>query len=239
MATTAASFPTAERVIQFAMQDAGLLAEGDEPNSDQLATNLVRLNDMVNLWQTQGIKLFLLEDISIPLVQGQGLYVVGPAQGVNMTKPLRGLQAYFLDQNNIRRPLVALSWDEWMRLSQINQQGSISSYFIDKQATFLNVHFWMPPAAADATGTGHILFQTQVTNYVSITDQTAFPQEWFIALRWGLADEISTGQSQAIMQRCQQRAVAYRTALEDFDVEDTTTQFAPDQRQTYNAQSFK
>lgn len=221
------------------MRDAGKLPAGEEPDSDALAENLVRLNDMVNLWQTQGLKLFLLQDISIPLVQGQGLYTVGPAQGVNMTKPLRGLQAYFLDTNNIRRPLVALAWEQWMRLSQITQEGAISSYFIDKQATYLNVWFWMPPAAADATGTGHILFQTQVTDYVSITDQTAFPQEWFIALRWGLADEICTGMPAAIMQRCQQRAQAYRESLENWDVEDVDTQFAPDQRMTYNQQSFK
>jgi len=237
--TTPASFPTAQRIIQFAMRNAGLLAEGDEPNSDQLAENLVRLNDLVNLWQTQGLKLFLLQDIAIPLIQGQAFYQVGPGQGVNMTKPLRGLQAYFLDSNSIRRPLVPLSWDEYMRLSQITNQGSINSYFIDKQATFLNVFFWLPPDATDATGTGHILFETQVTNYVSITDQTAFPQEWFIGLCWGLADEICTGQPQPIMDRCEKRAAAYRQALENWDVEDTPTMFAPDQRMSYSQGSFR
>jgi len=221
------------------MQDAGLLADGDEPNSDQLATNLLRLNDMINLWQTQGLKLFLWQDIAIPLVAGQGLYTVGPAQNVNMTKPLRGLQAYYLSTNNIRRPLVVLSWDEYTRLSQVTQSGSINSYFIDKQSTFLNVHFWLPPDSTDALGTGHILFQTQVTNYVSLTDQTAFPQEWFLALRWGLADEISTGQPQPIMDRCEKRAAAYRTALENWDVEDAPTMFVPDQRMGYSQGSFR
>ena len=33
-----------------------------------------------------------------------------------------------------------------------------------------------------------------------------FAQEWRIALRWGLADDIATGQPQAIMDRCAQRA---------------------------------
>ena len=233
------SFSTAQRIIQFAMQNAGLLAEGDEPNSDQLANNLLRLNDLVNLWQTQGIKLFLWQDVAIPLVAGQGFYKVGPGQGVAMTKPLRGLQAYFLDSNSIRRPLVVLSWDDYMRLSQITQSGSINSYFIDKQATYLNVFFWLSPDATDATGTGHILFETQVTNYVSLTDQTAFPQEWFIALCWGLADEICTGMPQPIMDRCEKRAAAYRTALENWDVEDTPTTFAPDQRSGYLHGSFR
>lgn len=237
--TTPASFGTAQRCIQFAMRNAGFLSEGEEPNSDQLAEYLPRLNDLVNLWQTQGLKLFLWQDVPVPLVQGQAFYTIGPAQNVNMTKPLRGLQAYFLNQNNIRRPLVTLSWDEYMRLSQITQEGSINSYFIDKQATYLRLFLWMPPDATDASGTAHLLFQTQATNYVSLTDNSAFPQEWFIALQWGLADEICTGQPAAIVQRCQQRAQAYRDALEAWDVEDAPTYFAPDQRMGYSHGSFQ
>jgi hypothetical protein len=234
-----ASFPTAQRIIQFAMRDAGLLGEGEEPNSTQLAENLVRLNDLVNLWQTQGLKLFLWQDIGIPLVAGQNFYSIGPAMGVNMTKPLRGLQAYFLDSNNIRRPLVVLSWDDYMRLSQVTQSGSINSYFIDKQSTYLNLFLWLAPDATDATGTAHLLFQTQTMNSVSLTDAVAFPQEWFLALRWGLADDICTGQPPAIMQRCQVKAQGYREALEGWDVEDAPTYFAPDIRMGYSQGSFR
>lgn len=237
--TTPSSFTTAFRTIQLAMRNAGLLGEGEVPNSDQLAEYLPRLNDLVNVWCTQGLKLFLWEDISITLVQGQALYTLTPGGNVNMTKPFRSLQSYFLDSNGIRRPLIALSWDEYLRLPQVNQEGSMNSYFVDKQATVLNVTFWMPPNATDATGTGHLLVETQPTGYVSLTDSSAFPPEWSIALQWGLADEICTGQPQAIMQRCQQRAMAYRTALENWDMEDAPTQFTPDQRVGYAQGAFK
>ncbi len=49
-----------------------------------------------------------------------------------------------------------------------------------------------------------------------------------MALRWGLADDICTGQPGEIMRRCAERAKAYREALEDWDVEDAATQFQPD-----------
>src|SRR5574337_769768 len=58
-------------IIADAMVDAGLLQKGSRPDSDDLAVNMRRLNDLINLWQTQGLKLFLQEDVVVPLVVGQ------------------------------------------------------------------------------------------------------------------------------------------------------------------------
>lgn len=237
--TTPSTFLSAQRVIRMAYRDAGLTQEGDEPNSEQYADGLVRLNDMTNLWQTQGLKLWLIKDQAVPLVAGQATYTLAPAGSVAMTKPLRVLQAYNLDASNIRRPLVVLSWDEWTRLSQVTQTGQINSYFVDKQQSALSVSFWLVPDATAATGQAHLIIQQQATQMVSLTDTTAFPMEWAMGLRWGLADDLATGQPQSIMDRCERRAKAYREALEDWDVEDAPTSFAPDQRSLYAANSFR
>jgi hypothetical protein len=228
-------------IINDAMHDAGLLQEGEEPNSEQLATNMRRLCDIVNLWQTQGLKLFLLEDISIPLVEGQATYSLDPGGSVDMTKPLRGLQAYVLNAtNNNRRPLNVLSWDDYMRLSQItDNDGTINSFFINKQAYSMFVFFWNAPDATEADNTAHILIQTKAANPTNLTDDMSFPQEWRIALRWGLADDISTGQPQAIMDRCRAKAEQFRTMLEDWDVEDAPTRFVIDPRMYGNRRRFK
>lgn len=236
--TTPAYFPTGDRIIRMAMVDAGLLQQGDDPNGEQIADGIQRLNDMINLWQTQGLKLWLYDDQEITLVEDQGTYTLYPGGDVDMTKPLRGLQAYYRDDNGIRRPLTVLSWDDYLRLSQINQSGQINSYFVNKLYDRLEVFFWLLPDETAATGTAHVLLQKQVPNYVGVTDTSIFPQEWFIALRWGLADDLSTGQPQAIMDRCAQRAIAYRTALEDWDVEDAPTAFQPDPRSAYQTRNF-
>lgn len=240
MATPAASFSTAQRIIQFAMRDAGILGEGEEPNSDQLAENLLRLNDLLNMMLTQGLKLFLWQEVSIPLVQGQSFYLLGPGQQVNMTKPLRAFQAYYLDTSGNRRPLVPMAWEEYMRLSNIQQQGSINSYFVDKQTAYLRVFLWLAPDAPTAQGSVSLLMETQASNPVSLTDTTSFPPEWFMALRWGLADDICTGMPAAIMQRCTQKALYYRQMLEDWDVEDAATRFAFDSTMAaYRSGSFR
>jgi hypothetical protein len=237
--TAPVTFNTYTRIIRLAYKDAGLIQDGDEPNGEQYADGLVRISDMINFWQTQGLKLWLWEDLPIPLVAGTGTYTIGPSGSVNMTKPMRAFQAYYLDSTDIRRPLVVLSWEEYLRLSQVTQTGELNSYFIDKQQTTLNVSFWLVPDATAALGTAHLLIQQQATNPVSLTDSLGFPVEWYLAVRWGLADELATGQPQSIMDRCERKATFFRQALEDWDVEDAPTMFAPDQRNTMYGNSFR
>lgn len=234
-----ANLTTPQRIIAYAMQDAGLLQDGDNPNSEQFAKYSNRLLDLINLWQTQGMKLWTNVDTPIPLVAGQASYNLGPAGDVDMTKPLRGLQGYYLDVNSNKVPLICISWNEYLNLSNVTTTGALNSYFINKQQSYLQVRFWNTPDATAATGVAHILLQRQLVNFTQLNDTIDFPLEWMMALRWGLADDICTGQPQAIMDRCAQRAEAYRTALENFDVEDADTRFSPDQRSAYATGGFR
>ena len=236
---TAPNINTPLTIINDAYFDAGLTQEGQAPNSEQIVMGMRKLTDMINLWQTQGLKLWLLEDLSVVLTAGIGTYTFGPAGSVVMSKPLRVVEAYYMDTMAIRRPLVPLSWNDYARLSQVSQTGQINSYFVDKQQMQLSVFFWLIPDIIAATGTAHLILQQQVTNFTNVLETMNFPNEWRIALRWGLADELATGQPQAIMDRCQQRAQTYRTMLEDWDVEDIPTRFTPDSRSQYATGGFR
>lgn len=223
---------TAYSVIADAMVDAGLIQEGARPTSEQLATNLRRLSDIINLWQTQGLKLFLQQEVTVPLVVGQTHYVLGPSgPDVIMPKPTRITQGWITDTTNIRRPLVEISRNDWERLSQVTgNNGTINSFFVDKQAYSLNLNVWPPPDSTEVANTATFLTQTQATNPISLTDETSFPQEWRIALRWGLADDICTGQPMEIQARCRTKSIEFRQALENWDVEDVNTRFGIDMR---------
>ena len=142
--------------------------------------------------------------------------------------------------SEVRRPIFAIAWNDWLNLSQVEANpGAINSYFIDKQATALNVHVWQTPDATEALNTLHLLTQTQAANPTNLEGNVSFPQEWRIALRWGLADDIATGQPQAIMDRCAQRANFYRTMLEDWEVEDASTSFSPSSQMGDQCRSFQ
>lgn len=236
--TAPASFNTAARLIKYAMRDAGLLAKGQDPSSLDFAENLNRLNDLVNMWQIGGLKLFLLDDISVTPVVGTQTYTFGPGGEVDMTKPLRIIDAYYQNSSGVLRPLTPVAYRDWNRLGSRTTVGATTFYFVDKQSTFLDVSVWPSPDTSTATGTFHFICQIQATNFVSITDTSAFPMEWAMALRWGLADEICTGQPQAIMNRCASRAAQFKSALEDWDVEDVSVTFAAD-RQGASGGSFQ
>lgn len=236
--TFPANFNTSDQVIRTAMIEAKLLQTGDDPSSENYAEYMPRLNLMINAWQTSGLKLWLNFDQSVTLVAGQAKYNFSPTGDVAITKPLRVAEGYYLDSSNNRRPLTPLSWNEYIRLSNVVNTGAINSYFVDKQQTHLDVYFWLTPDATAATGTAHVILQQQVTNFTGLTDVMNFPQEWGLALCWGLADEICGGQPQAIMQRCNSRALMYKDMLENWDVEDASTSFAPDQRITQSTGKF-
>ena len=233
---TAPAENTPNAIIWDALFEAGKLAEGDVPDSDILARHSRRLRDLINAWQTAGLKLWLQVDQPITLTAAKTTYTIKPSGDVNMMKPLRAQQGYYLnntDPNNpVRQPLYPLSWQEWLTLSTTQTQGAISQYFVDKQAMQLNVSFWLTPDATTASnGTAHLLLQQQVTNFTGLTDTMNFPLEWRLALVWGLADELTTGQPQEVVMRCGSKARQYRMELENWDVEDANTMFQPDMRQ--------
>lgn len=221
------------------MRDAVYLGRGEEPNGEDYAEYMPRLNELINFEQTQGLKLWLQEDLAITPVAGTNLYSWGPTGTVVTPRPPRFLEGYYSDSNQNRRPLIVLSRNEWDTLSTLSSQGSINSYFTDKQQNVTNLYLWLTPDATAATGTVHMLTQVPVNNLISLTDQMNFPLEWFIYLHWGLADQISTGQPQSVIARCAAMAEKYRVMLEDWDVEDAPTTFQPDSRMQCSGSMFK
>lgn len=227
MTTPASNTPY--RAICLGLQDAGLVPFGAIPSSELLAECMGRLNDLIAYFGTQGIRLWLQQDLSIPLVSGQAAYSLKPGGDVDVTKPLRILpEGYYLDSSNNKRTLTMLSRSDYMRLSRVVQTGAVSQFFVDKLRDELSVYFWLVPDATAATGTAHLLTQFPAARFTELSEGLDFPQEWFLALRWGLASEVSVGQPLALAQLCQQRAAEYLQALSDWDVEDADTRFSPD-----------
>lgn len=229
------------KIIEDAYLDAGLIRQGQQLNSDQISKGMRRLTDVINLEQTQGLKLWLNFDLAVTLTANIGTYKLGPTTDggtVNMTKPMRVVEGYYLYANGTRQPLIPLSWDDYIRLSQVNTTGALNSYFVNKQQLTLDVFFWLIPDANAALGTGHILIQQQVTDFISCTETMNFPLEWRMFLRWALADDLATGQPEAIQAKCSQMMMKTQDMLENWDVEDAPTQFTPDPRAAFVGSSF-
>lgn len=229
-------------IINDAYWDTKKNADGDDANSEQLAIGMRKLNKLVNYFQTKGLKLWVQEDYALqaPILQtGVGLYTFGPTGSVVMNKPRRVIEGYFTDgSSQVRRPLIMMSRNEWDTLATITTQGTVTGYFTDKQQLTLNVNLWMVPDSTQSTGAVHLILDQQIGNFSQLTDTMQFPPEWALALEWGLADQLSSGQPAAIINLCRANAKQYREELEDWDVEDAATQFQPDTRQRFVGRRF-
>lgn len=223
-----ASLYTPLRMIRQALQDCGRLQTGEEPKGEVLADALGRINDLINFWQTQGLKLWLNTIQSITPVAGTALYTLGPSGAILSVKPTRAIDGWRVLADGSRVPLNPLSWNEYYRLGNLTTSGVTNSFFVDKQATNLLVRFWPVPDATTALGTFQLLIQSQATSPTELDETISFPIEWYLALRWALADELASGQPAIIMDRCAGKAAGYRKALEDWDVEDAPTRFQID-----------
>lgn len=225
---------TATAIVTKAYQDAQRLARFASLSADQEADGLDRLNDIINLWQTQGMKLFLDVEHTVTLAASQQLYSFMTGGDVSVSRPLEVKFASYWDSDSNSRPLQPISRQEWMALSNRTTEGSVNQYFVETLYDRLNLYLWNTPDTTAATGTLRVVVRSQATNPALISSAVVFPPEWAIALRWGLADELASGMPDATQTRCQLRAQAYREALEAWDVENgTETYFQPDPRSAH------
>lgn len=224
---TAPPLNTADALIRKALRDAGRLQIGDDPPPETFADCLSRLGDIINTYQVKGLKLWLNAIRTITPVAGTATYTLGPSGLTVTVKPLRIVGAWYVADTGARRPLTPLAWENYRSLGNLTSQGAVNSYFVDKQQLNLVVKLWQVPDTAAATGTVEVLCQEQATAPTELTSEIAFPTEWFLALRWALADDLATGQPQLIMERCERKAAQYLEMLENWDVEDAPTFFQP------------
>jgi hypothetical protein len=241
MTTVDTSYGTPYGIISDAMRDTGKLRQGQDPDSETLAEYMRRLNKLVNFYQTQGLKLWLIQDLPVTLTAYQALYSFGPTGTTVMAKPLRVLDgSYYLDIYGTQRPLIPMAYNDYKMLSQVSSPGALNSYMVDKQIPNLNVYFWnTPDPFAASNGQAHLIIENQITNFIQITDNMQFPIEWSLLLEWGLADQTCTGQPSSVIARCAMMEMKYREALEGWDVEDASTSFSPDQRANQWSGSFR
>jgi hypothetical protein len=257
---------TAYSIISGAMWKACIIPEGEDPDSEELAKYIRTLNQYVNFVQTMGIRLWLLEDMPIPLTVGKGVYVLGPSRGKQassipdlaipnytvsdsgatdllVARPLQVEDQYYLyppEMGATRRPVFKISRQEWDMLSVTQQLGPITQIFVDPQQFILQVNTWLIPDQSEARGTLHLVLRMQVANFIEITDRMGFPLEWALTLEWGLAQQICQGQPPAVIQRCDAMAAYHLQKLEEWDAEHGTSILPrPDQRMFQGSQRFR
>ncbi|MDE2097571.1 MAG: hypothetical protein KGL39_10020 [Patescibacteria group bacterium] len=237
--TTTTLLVNRDDIISASLRLLEVIGVGETPEIEDFTNSAQALNIMVKAWQIDGYKLWAVKDLSLPLVSGNATYQIGPSAtgtGALVTdRPLR-LQdsCYIRDSNGHDTSVMIVSRQEYNILGAKSSPATPTQIFYDPQLT--NGVLTVFPAPVDSTHTLHLIVQKPLADFNLSTDNPDFPQEWYQALKWGLAAELGLeyGVPERKIARIEQKAAIFKEQLNNWSQEEADVYFVPDSRMTFS-----
>jgi hypothetical protein len=175
-----------DNLVKSALRIIGAIAQGESPTSDMTTEASEALNMMVKAWEADGMPLWAIKEYSITLVASTASYRIGLSQTVNIPKPLKVIQAYY-ENGDIDIPMTQLTRQEYNSLGNKTTEGSPIQFYYDPQREYGDLYLFPVPDTTAASNTVRIVYQRPFEDFDASSDEPDFPQEWFEALKFGLA----------------------------------------------------
>ena len=184
---------TRDGVITTAMRRIRQLRAGGTPSANDIADGAELLNNLLKLWETQGLLLWLYDLIQVPQIQNQYIYDLGPPDGdFPDYRPLRVMEGSFLRQTCSSSPndinLIIWSRVEYLQTSYKPALGVTNSIYYDVQMRpGIQVYdpaqgkgkLYVYPAPQDSTRTMYLNVQRPVQDVTAAGASFDLPLEWY------------------------------------------------------------
>jgi len=76
-------------LITAALQTIGELSPGQQPNDEEAASGLQLLNTILENWEIQHRKVFIIDNLQFPITSGVGEYTMGPGGDFDTYRPVK------------------------------------------------------------------------------------------------------------------------------------------------------
>ena len=242
---------TRDQIITLALGKLGVLEIGDTPDTNTIANAAMTLNLLVKQLAIDGLKLWKVSELVIPLTVNKTSYILGGSSSVLMydtqnptvaitDRPLKCIQGFYRNLQStpyVDTPVMLVSKQEYNVLGSKFSTGTANTIFYDVKSLNGILYVYLTPDVNAQTNIElHLVVQLPLNDISYATDIPDFPNEWMNLLVWSLADEMALqyGVPMNSRQELAQRAAAYKEKLTDWDVEAASTFFAPDFRSTNN-----
>ncbi len=223
-----------DSLIAGALRLCGVLSQGETASSTQVTEASEALNMLVKAFAADGMPLWAIKEYSVPLTASTSSYRIGTSQTVNTPKPLKVIQAFLHNTStNIDIPMRILTRQEYNVLGNKTSSGSPIQIFYDPQNTYGDLYVFPVPSSTDAsTFTIRIVYQRPFEDFDAASDEPDFPQEWFEALKYNLADRLAgeynlSKEDRAILK---QEAKDHKDTALSFGTEEGSIYFTLDKR---------
>lgn len=241
-------YPTASTMVNQALTDIGAIDPegGIGPTTSQTTSALQIFNFLVTSWIGLGMQVWCQKTATYTLSNGVGNFTVGPAGTLAIARPMSITQAWLRDTTvtyPIDIPVRVGGREEYYSLSQKTTPGTPNFLYYDRgydrdagnSGATANGTIYLWPVPDTSVATQYDLgftYTRPIQDFNASSDTLDFPQEWYNALRWNLANELCPGYSVPVMKWDRIRGMA-RDTLDlamSTDRQDTSVTIAPDYR---------
>jgi hypothetical protein len=177
---------TRDQVIAGALRLCGALGQGETPTATQVSEAAEALNMLVKAWQADGMPLWVIKNYTLTLVSGTNTYTISP-------KLLKVIQAFNHNtQTNIDIPMRIVTRQEYNVLGNKTSTGNPIQVFSSPELTNTVIKVFPTPDSTSASQNQIVLvYQKQFDDLDSASDNLEFPNEWFEAVKYGLATRMA------------------------------------------------
>lgn len=240
--TTTNMLVNRDDIIKASLRLLEVIGIGETPETEDFTNCAQALNLMVKAWQIDGYKLWAVKEISLPLLTGISSYQIGPSAtgtGALVTdRPMRLQDSCFIrDSAGHDTSVKIISRQEYNILGDKTVQATANQIFYDPLLTNGVLYVFNTPS--DSTHTLHLVIQKPLADFNLSTDNPDFPQEWYQALKWGLAAEIALEYSspERKITRIEQKAALFKEQLNNWTQEEASVYFMPDPQMAFSGRS--
>lgn len=152
----------------------------DTASAEDLATGIIALRLMLRTWAVKGVRLWLTEIQSVPLVDGTATYTLDP-RTLEVSQAVRRQ-----DDNDV--PVRVISREEYQRLPNKTTSGAPYAVFVDRQRTSTTATAYPVPGAAEdaANMTLRLTTKRQIQDPTASSEEIEIPAEWMEAVTYNL-----------------------------------------------------
>lgn len=172
-----------DQLIYGALRLAGVIAQGETPSSSQVSDAATTLNMLVKAWMADGMPLWAIRTITITPVANQNTYTYDTPK---LLKPIQAWNRQTASQVDI--PMRIISRQEYNILGNKSTTGNPIQLFFNPNLSSTEIKlFPTPDSTAAAQNVIYIVAQVPYQDFDTATDTPDFPQEWYEAIKYGLA----------------------------------------------------
>jgi len=239
-------YPTAQGLIDAALGHIRAVdPEGTLAPTSTMRTNaLVTLNQLVLHLQALGMSVWTVKNGSLTLNSTKNSYTLGPGGDLTIQRPQAILQAWLhnTSDNSDPIPLMVQDRETYNRYTQKTQQSRPVAVFYDRAYSLPDSNsganakgtlyvYPQPDSTTASTYTLSFVYSRPIQDFSAISDSLDFPQEWYLALTWKLADLLCPDFGVPVMywDRIGSRAESFLKDQVGWDSETDSMQIVPGQ----------